>query len=105
MSHEVFGCSGQDSVDHALELMRRHRVRRLPVLDPDRHVIGLLSINDVVRALEHHADRGEQKSLMERLLSTLDTICEHREVATGELVPRAKAQPPSSKGKPSRARK
>lgn len=89
MSHEVFGCRAQDSVDDALDVMRKHRVRRLPVLDPDEHVVGLLSMNDVVRAVERQGERRGRKSLMSEALGTLSTICEQREAPAAEPATRA----------------
>ena len=48
MTAEVHSCSPDDSIGDALDLMRRHRVRRLPVVDCDGHLKGLLSFDDVV---------------------------------------------------------
>jgi CBS domain-containing protein len=48
MTAEVHSCSPDDSIGDALDLMRRHRVRRLPVVDGDGHLKGLLSFDDVV---------------------------------------------------------
>jgi CBS domain-containing protein len=39
-----------DTLDFAHEVMCRHRVRRLPVIDAQGHLIGIVSIADVVRA-------------------------------------------------------
>src|SRR6185295_15508702 len=50
MSREVLHCWPDDTLLSAQTLMRRHQVRRLPVLDDDRKVIGILSINDLARA-------------------------------------------------------
>lgn len=50
MSKRVHVCHPEDSVFAAEQIMRDHQVRRLPVTDADRHVVGLLSLNDVARA-------------------------------------------------------
>jgi len=77
MSSEVFGCKQKDSVEDALALMQRHRVRRLPVLDQNRRVVGIVSMNDVVRAIDK--SKGKQRaSLADAMLATLGRICEHR---------------------------
>ena len=40
-------CRQNDDVSVALATMERHKVRRLPVLDHDGTVMGVLSIDDV----------------------------------------------------------
>ncbi len=39
----------EDSLDFAHELMRRHHIRCLPVLEKTGRLIGILSISDVIR--------------------------------------------------------
>lgn len=39
----------EDSLDFAHELMRRHHVRCLPVLEKSGRLIGILSISDIMR--------------------------------------------------------
>ena len=48
MSHPVHMCRPDDEVTVALERMASVRVRRLPVVDPDGDVKGLISIDDIV---------------------------------------------------------
>jgi CBS domain-containing protein len=50
MRTPVYTCSPQDSVEAAARTMRRHRVRRLPVVDAAGAPIGLLSLDDLVHA-------------------------------------------------------
>ncbi len=50
MSTVVHTCGPEDSIESALALMRRNKVRRLPVTDGVRPV-GMLSIGDVMRVL------------------------------------------------------
>lgn len=42
-------CREGESIERVEELMRAHQVRRVPVVDAGRHVIGIVSINDLVR--------------------------------------------------------
>jgi CBS domain-containing protein len=49
MQHDVSTCASDDELRFALETMRRQAIRRLPVVDREGHVIGVLSIDDVVR--------------------------------------------------------
>jgi CBS domain-containing protein len=50
MSTVVQTCGPEDSIESALALMRRNKVRRVPVTDGVRPV-GMLSISDVMRVL------------------------------------------------------
>ena len=45
---KVFTCRTEDAVEDALETMRVNKVVRLPVVDPNGRLQGLLSIGDIV---------------------------------------------------------
>lgn len=47
---EIITLRADDSVEHALELMSQHQVRRLPVVDQGR-VVGMVSQADVAKAV------------------------------------------------------
>jgi CBS domain-containing protein len=47
MRREVWACRPEQGVDQALDIMQRHRVRRLPVLDEDDRLVGILSLDDI----------------------------------------------------------
>ena len=74
MSGKVHACGQDDKLESALETMAAERVRRLPVLDAERRVVGVLSMNDVIlrlgRATTHLA-------LTRQVLTALHRICEH----------------------------
>ena len=46
MSKSVISCSPNDDVEHALELMDRHHIRHLPVLE-GHTLVGVVSIRDL----------------------------------------------------------
>jgi len=48
MSRAIDGCSPSDDVEKATELMRVRRVRRVPVLDAEGRVLGVLSLPPTV---------------------------------------------------------
>ena len=50
MSRRLWSCRPQDDVKDAERVMRAHQVRRLPVVDADGKLLGLLSISDLARA-------------------------------------------------------
>jgi CBS domain-containing protein len=51
MSKTVFACAPDASLAYAEELMRRHQVRRLPVIDAGGALVGILSLGDIARRL------------------------------------------------------
>ncbi|MGC4084275.1 MAG: CBS domain-containing protein [Vicinamibacterales bacterium] len=50
MTTAVVSCAADDTLQSVLESMATHHVRRLPVLDSRRHLVGVLSIDDLLRA-------------------------------------------------------
>jgi len=42
-------CGPDDDASHALELMRTHHVHRLPVVNPQGILVGIVSLTDLVR--------------------------------------------------------
>jgi CBS domain-containing protein len=49
MSDHMFYCSEDDDVDHAAKTMAEHQVRRLPVLNRDKRLVGVLALADLGR--------------------------------------------------------
>jgi len=47
MSEKVLWCFEDQAVDEAMTLMSQAQVRRLPVVDGDRRLVGMLSLGDV----------------------------------------------------------
>jgi CBS domain-containing protein len=47
MQADVLCCGDDASVDEAAELMRVHRVRHIPVLAANEHIVGVVSIGDI----------------------------------------------------------
>jgi len=48
-SHALVSCKEDDSIDDAVELMRKNAVRRLPVLDANGSPVGVVSLGDLAR--------------------------------------------------------
>lgn len=78
MSHKVFTCSPEDSLIEAEEIMRSHQIRRLPVVDDQNRVTGILSLNDL--ALEAEREQGVQprRVTTHEIAATLAAICQRR---------------------------
>ena len=47
MSKDVFTCFNDQSLSSAAQIMREKKVRRLPVLDHENHVVGILTLSDL----------------------------------------------------------
>jgi CBS domain-containing protein len=63
-------CAPDDDATVALQTMKSQRVRRLPVVDAEGRLQGILSLNDVV------THTGAAPST--EIVSTMASICEHR---------------------------
>jgi CBS domain-containing protein len=51
MTKEVIYVHPDHSLDRCMQLMTRHKIRHLPVLDAERSLVGVISIRDVVKAV------------------------------------------------------
>jgi CBS domain-containing protein len=69
MTRAVHTCKIQQSVPEAAELMRLHKLRRLPVIDEQGRAIGILSIADIVRHAPALGERVTQNLLFELIRS------------------------------------
>ena len=57
MSDNVWWCFDDDDVNHIVQLMSDHQIRRLPVVDRDKHLVGIVALGDL--ALEEHEEVDE----------------------------------------------
>jgi CBS domain-containing protein len=53
MSKGVAYCFDDEEIEKAVQLMEQNQVRRLPVLNRKRKLVGLLSLSDVARHAPH----------------------------------------------------
>jgi CBS domain-containing protein len=75
MASPIHACLSDDSVSDVLATMKQCRIRRVPVLDANGRLQGVISLNDLV--LASHAKRVPQAP---EIVSTMAAICAHREV-------------------------
>jgi len=66
----VHMCLSNDTTATALKTMQTHKVRRLPVVDADGHLEGIVSLNDIAT----HAGAATPA----QIAHTLEGICERR---------------------------
>ena len=60
-SGRVYSCKPDDDIHIALATMSEHGVRRLPVLDAEGKIVGIVSMDDVVKQTQM-GDRAELSS-------------------------------------------
>jgi CBS domain-containing protein len=71
---DLHSCAPDDDVRTALGTIKRYRVRRLPVLDQQQRLVGIISMNDLVMRAE--CRKGAEVP-GEEFLATLQAICAH----------------------------
>jgi CBS domain-containing protein len=76
MSRNPVVCRPQDTIARAELMMQTEQVRRLPVVDSERRLIGILSLADIARATEIAPAFGLDRDLSSQdLTTTLAGIC------------------------------
>ena len=74
MNGQVYSVNADDDIEQALKAMQEHKVRRLPVLNSEGDLEGILSLNDVVL----NAKPAKTSSLpYGQVVKTYQAICEH----------------------------
>ena len=83
MSQPVRTCSPEASASEAEYVMRDARVRRLPVVNDEGLMVGIISLTDLAQAAQH--ERWLQRPDVTRLEigSTLAAICTPRRTTRG----------------------
>ncbi|HEY6084978.1 MAG TPA: CBS domain-containing protein [Nitrospira sp.] len=64
MTPSVVYCFEDEDIDHAASLLAEQQVRRLPVLDRERKLVGVISLGDI-------AIRGQDKGLSGQVLKDI----------------------------------
>jgi CBS domain-containing protein len=64
MTSDVYTCAPIDTVDQLMALMTEHRIRHVPVVDDEGHLLGIVSIGDVVKQRLGDLE-GENRALVE----------------------------------------
>lgn len=58
MTSNPVTCLGQESIETALQLMAKRQVRRIPIVERDGSIIGIVAQADVATRLANAADTG-----------------------------------------------
>jgi CBS-domain-containing membrane protein len=86
-SREVHTCRSDELVADAARLMAHAQVRRLPVIDADGQLVGVLGLSDLIRHLwftRGHTDGAEYLRL---IVAWLESVSRPRTVQTPQLPP------------------
>ncbi len=75
---KAYTCRPSDDVRAALDIMKRERVRRLPVIDEDGVLQGMIALNDIVLHAGETKGRETPELSCEDVLRTLKAISAHR---------------------------
>jgi CBS domain-containing protein len=78
MSATVWSCRMHDEVEAAERTMARHRVRRLPVVDSDSKLVGILSLDDLALEACREENWTESPISCAAVGRTLGEIARHR---------------------------
>ena len=78
ISGHLFAASPDDDIHAALKLMRKEKVHRLPVINAQGKLEGILSLNDVALHAVHANGKGRPALNYEDVVSTLKAVSEHR---------------------------
>ena len=59
MTHEVVTCRETDDVQKAVDLMANHQLRRMPVVDQNHSIVGIISQADIATRVDKKEETAE----------------------------------------------
>ena len=79
MSKEVFSCTPEADMAAAETLMKEKQIHRLPVIDAERHPVGLISLNDIAREGAREAEMRTARQVSDaEITGLLASVCAPR---------------------------
>lgn len=84
MAKQVHCARPDDDVKRAEKTMRRHQVRRVPVVETDGRVIGVLSLNDLFLEAERQHGQRVRDLGEDEVVSTVAAVSAHRNTSLAE---------------------
>jgi CBS domain-containing protein len=78
ISRKVCSATLDEDIHTALKTMRHEKIRRLPIVNRDGTLQGILSLNDIALRAEEEKGRHNPELTYEDAMSTVKAICEHR---------------------------
>ena len=78
ISGNVFSCRPDDDIIAALGTMEQKQVRRLPVMDDEGLLVGIVSMNDIVVHAEEVTTMRKPSYSYRDIVQSMEGICTHR---------------------------
>jgi CBS domain-containing protein len=78
MSKFVYFCTPDSSIQDAEEKMSAHQIRRLPVLDENRKLVGVITLSDLAHEAERKTGSERKEITPQEVTDTLATITKSR---------------------------
>jgi len=78
MTKEVRACEPKDNLVEAQAIMQEARVRRLPVVDESKQLLGVLSLADLAREAERELEARKPGITKAEIGKVLATLCDLR---------------------------
>jgi CBS domain-containing protein len=78
MSQDLSSCHRTDPVSLALKILKSRQLHRLPVIDGEAELVGMLSLADVAREARREHGRSAPEVTDTQLADTVEAICEPR---------------------------
>ena len=82
MTGQVYAVEPEDNIEQALQVMQQHQIRRLPVINPEGELAGILSMNDIVLHANAPDNAAEDAIDYGDVVKTYQAICQHPVPAT-----------------------
>jgi len=77
MSGQVYAVKPEDDIDQALQEMQEHKIRRLPVVNFEGELEGILSMNDIVLQAKKSNTTTANSIKYSDVVKTYQAICCH----------------------------
>ena len=77
MTGQVYAVHPEDNIDQALQLMQQHQIRRLPVINPEGELEGILSMNDIMLHAQAPDAAAADSIDYGDVVKTYQAICQH----------------------------
>jgi CBS domain-containing protein len=81
MASKIVACRPEDDVKTAERLMRDNQIRRLPVINREGHLVGIISVNDLARRAASDRHLSSPQVGETGVVTTLAAIASPRPVA------------------------
>jgi CBS domain-containing protein len=86
MARDIRSCRSSDSIGTALHILEQNQLHRLPVVDRNDHLVGVLSLADAAREAAREHGRTAKEVTDAQIGEAIEAIsapCSPREVAVG----------------------